>query len=241
MEELQRPLPPRSLMERLRAWIEWFGYARIVGSAFAVVIVCAGAYWLVRVPPPPTEASLPIATTSIAAPTPDESITDAVSGSTELTEADQVTATAAPVVVHVAGAVATAGVYELPGGSRVEGAIAAAGGVGPDADPNALNLAAPLVDGSRVYVPRVGEEVPVPLVVPVATPTATGAAAPVVVDVNSATVAELESLPGVGPATALAIVSERDGNGPFVDVADLDRVPGIGPAKIEALRDLVTT
>jgi competence protein ComEA len=61
------------------------------------------------------------------------------------------------------------------------------------------------------------------------------------IDVNAATTDELESLPGVGPATAAAIVTERERNGPFLDVDDLDRVPGIGPAKLEALRGLVTT
>jgi competence protein ComEA len=242
MEELQRPLPPRSAVDRLRAWIEWFGYGRIIGSAVATVIVCAGAYWLVRVPPPPTEASLPLATTSVATPAAPEQGATSASGQDSPTDtAGPGTASAPPIlVVHVAGAVVAAGVYELPGGSRVEGALAAAGGVGPDADPNALNLAAPLVDGSRVYVPRVGEEVPTPLVVGGAA-TPTGVDVPDVVDVNRATAAELESLPGVGPATALAIVAERDGNGPFIDVDDLDRVPGIGPAKIETLRELVTT
>ena len=112
----------------------------------------------------------------------------------------------------------------------------------PDADPNALNLAAPLVDGSRIYVPMVGEEVAPPTVA-VGAPTAesTAPATVTVIDVNEATAADLEDLPGVGPATATAIVAERDRNGPFLSVDDLDRVPGIGPAKIEALRELVTT
>jgi competence protein ComEA len=142
--------------------------------------------------------------------------------------------------VHVAGAVAAPGVYELAAGSRVDGAIAAAGGPTPEANPNALNLAAPLVDGSRIHVPLIGEDVPSP-VVTVGTTIAGEAPGSTIVDVNSATSTELETLPGVGPATALAIVTERDRNGPYLSVDDLDRVPGIGPAKIEAFRDLVTT
>ncbi len=116
-------------------------------------------------------------------------------------------------------------------------AVVAAGGPAPDADWNALNLAAVVVDGTRVYVPAVGEEV-----VGVAPVGAGDGAQPVgPIDVNRATVEQLETLPGVGPATATAIVTERERNGPFVNVDDLDRVPGIGPAKLAALRDLVTT
>ncbi len=236
MEELLRPPPPRSVAERVRAWIDWFGYGRIVGSAIAMVIVCAGAFWLVRVPPPPTEASLPLAST-----------TSSIHPSAAAPDGTAVPATGTvppgelPVlVVHVAGAVVAPGVYELAAGSRTDDAIAAAGGPGPDANPNALNLAAPLTDGSRIYVPQVGEELPVP-VATAGAPTGAGSLDAAIVNVNAATAAELEALPGVGPATALAIVSERDGNGPFLSVDDLDRVPGIGPAKIEALRELVTT
>ena len=140
----------------------------------------------------------------------------------------------------------SAGLYQIEAGARVGAAIALAGGPTPDAAIDALNLAAVVVDGSRIYVPRVGESIP-----PEAAPSgstssgssAAGAAAsgPGIVDVNVATIDELDELPGVGPATATAIVTERERNGPFLDVDDLDRVPGIGPAKLEALRDLVTT
>ena len=140
------------------------------------------------------------------------------------------------VLVHVAGAVVEPGVYDLASGARVRDAVVAAGGPTDAADWNALNLAAVVSDASRVYVPVVGEDVP---------PGVLGASGAAVgngpVDVNRATVDELDQLPGVGPATATAIVTERDRNGPFVDVDDLGRVPGIGPAKLEALRDLVTT
>ncbi|HYN33048.1 MAG TPA: helix-hairpin-helix domain-containing protein [Ilumatobacteraceae bacterium] len=143
------------------------------------------------------------------------------------------------VLIHVAGAVIEPGVYALQPGARVRDAIVAAGGPTELADWNAVNLAAVVVDATRVYVPVVGEEVPAELVVGSAPGVASVLVGPV--DVNRATPDELEELPGVGPATALAIVTERERNGPFVDADDLDRVPGIGPAKIDALRDLVTT
>ena len=140
-------------------------------------------------------------------------------------------------MVHVAGAVADPGVYELPGGSRVHAAIDAAGGPLRKAEPSALNLAAPLVDGERIYVPRVGESVPA--AVDVAT-SGTAAQPSGPIDVNDATVEQLDELPGIGPTTAAAIVDHRQQNGPFASVDDLEAVSGIGPAKLEAIRDLVT-
>ena len=143
------------------------------------------------------------------------------------------------VLVHIAGAVVAPGVYELSAGARVRDAVVAAGGPTDAADWNALNLAAEVADGVKVYVPATGEEVPPSLTVPAAAPAGQTFGGPI--DVNEATADQLDALPGVGPATATAIVAERVRNGPFVDVDDLDRVPGIGPAKLEALRDLVTT
>ena len=226
MEPLPRPVPSRSPTERARAWVEWFGIGRLVAASVATVIVCAGAVWLIRTPPPATEASLPRATTTSEVLS--ESMPTAAPPST-----------AAVVVVHVAGAVVEPGVYELGPDARVRDAIVAAGGPTQAADWNALNLAGVVVDGVKVYVPEVGEEVPPALT---AVPFPAGpdqAGAPV--DVNTATAAELDALPGVGPATAAAIVTERERNGPFLGVDDLDRVPGIGPAKLDALRDLVVT
>lgn len=219
MEPLSRPSPSA---DRLRAWIAWFGAGRVVAAGLATVIVCAGAYWLVRAPMPPVETSLPVASTGIVAGTGARS--------------SVLPTTAERVLVHVAGAVVEPGVYDLASGARVRDAVVAAGGPTADANWNALNLAAVISDASRVYVPVVGEDVP---------PDVLGASGAAVgsgpVDVNRATVDELDGLPGVGPATAAAIVTERERNGPFVHVDDLDRVPGIGPAKLEALRDLVTT
>jgi competence protein ComEA len=230
VEPLSRPGVRTSPSERIGAWIEWFGLGRLVGAAVATVVVCVGAFWLLRSPVPATEASLPMASTATSEPAP-TSIT--TTPADEPTPADE----SGPVVVHVAGAVVAPGVYELVPGTRVRDAVAAAGGPTPLADVDALNLAALVVDASRVYVPVVGEEVPLEATLP---PNADVAPAGPV-DVNRATAAELDQLPGVGPATAAAIVTERLRNGPFASVDDLDRVPGIGPAKLEALRDLVTT
>lgn len=145
-------------------------------------------------------------------------------------------------IVHVVGAVRRPGLYRLRDGSRVADAVARAGGATRDAELAAVNLAAPLVDGTQVLVPqRVGTgSEPVP---------ATGAGesaglAPggigAKVSLSSATVEQLDTLPGVGPVTAQKIVDYRTAHGPFSSVDDLDAVPGIGPARIEQLRDLVT-
>ncbi len=227
MEPLSRPAPYRSVAERARAWVEWFGIGRLFAASVATVIVCAGGIWLVRTPPPATEASLPHA---VATTVPTAALTAPPAVTTPMLTQR--------VTVHVAGAVVEPGVYELAGGARVRDAIEAAGGSTSAADPNALNLAAIVADGVKVYVPALGEEVPPSLI----TPVDGGDDAPIgPIDVNVASADALESLPGVGPATATAIVTERERNGPFLDVDDLDRVPGIGPAKLAAIRDLVTT
>lgn len=142
-------------------------------------------------------------------------------------------------VVHVVGAVREPGVRELPGGARILDAVSAAGGPTEDADLARLNLAAPVADGAQIRVPVLGEEPTGPLIVePVPAETAVGAGEPV--DLNAASAAQLESLPGVGPATAAAVIAWRDANGPFTSVEQLLEVRGIGPAKFEALRPLVT-
>jgi competence protein ComEA len=228
-----RPGPRRhtdDLIARVRPWVHWVGGGRIVTAAVTVLAVGAGGWWLLRAPPPPTEAGLPYAANS----TTTAQATTAVTATT-------VAAGGAPaeVVVHVAGAVAAPGVYELPSGSRVHVAIDAAGGPLPRAAPSALNLAAPLVDGERIYVPRVGENVPL-TAVDVVTSGGDDAQPSGPIDVNHATVEQLDELPGIGPATAAAIVDHREQNGPFAAVDDLEAVRGIGPAKLGAIRDLVS-
>jgi len=119
--------------------------------------------------------------------------------------------------------------------------VALVGGAVPDADLAAVNLAAVLHDGEQVYVPTVGEARPPAAATGGAADDGGPTVAPGPVDLNRATAVELDELPGVGPATAAAIVAHRDLNGPFASVDDLEAVRGIGPAKLEALRGLVTT
>jgi competence protein ComEA len=139
--------------------------------------------------------------------------------------------TASTVVVSVVGLVARPGLVTLPAGSRVADAIEAAGGLLPEADPATVNLAAVVGDGQQLSVG-----------VPAAAGASSGApAAPGGrVDLNSATVADLDALPGIGPVLAQRIVSWREQQGRFASVEQLDDVPGIGPTIYEQLKDLVT-
>lgn len=145
------------------------------------------------------------------------------------------------VLVHVSGAVARPGVVEVDAGGRVFEAIEAAGGSTGEADLDRLNLAAPLVDGERIHVPATGEAEP-PQLLPPDRPAPGGVlqeeAAPEV-DLNRATAAELQGLPGIGPALAAAVVDLRDARGPYAGVDELLLVDGIGPSKLEAIRPFV--
>jgi competence protein ComEA len=142
-------------------------------------------------------------------------------------------------VVHVVGEVQRPGLYRLRDGARIADAVRRAGGARHGADLAALNLAAPLVDGVQVRVPSRAATEP-------GTPSscggsaAGGVAGAAAVSLSSATVEELDELPGVGPITAQKIVDYRAEHGPFASVDDLDAVPGVGPTRIEQLRDLVT-
>lgn len=136
-------------------------------------------------------------------------------------------------VVHVSGAVGRPGVVTVPERSRVADAIAAVGGAMPDARLDRLNLARIVEDGERIHVPRVGEDAPPP-----EGPASRGLLADGRIDLNAASQAELETLPGVGPARAQAIIAERETR-PFRVPGDLRRVPGIGEATFQRLAPLV--
>lgn len=153
------------------------------------------------------------------------------------------TATLSPLAVYVTGAVRYPDVYELPPGSLAAAAVDAAGGFTEEADPVAINLARRLDDGMQLHVPSRVEAAP--------TPAAFSDPAPAVrslpvdlfaglVNINTATAAELESLPGIGPSLAERIIAHRDANGLFASVEAIMDVAGIGEAKLDAIRDLIT-
>jgi competence protein ComEA len=137
-------------------------------------------------------------------------------------------------LVHVVGAVRAPGLYRLKDGSRVADAVARAGGATPKADLALVNLAAPVADGTQVVVPARA-----PPSGAAAGPGGSAAARAGPVHLNTATIEELDALPGVGPVTAQKIIDFRQANGAFTSVDELDAVPGIGPARLEELRKLV--
>ncbi len=139
-----------------------------------------------------------------------------------------------PVLVHVAGAVAAPGVLTLPVGSRAADAVGAAGGARPDADLARINLAAEIADGQMLYVPAMGEAVPE------AADASAGGTQPGPVNLNTANVNLLDTLPGIGESTARKIVEHREQHGRFASVEDLLDVKGIGEAKLADLADRVT-
>lgn len=156
-----------------------------------------------------------------------------------------------PIVVHVVGAVPRPGVYEFTQGARVQDAIDAAGGLLASANAEALNLAAPLEDGQQLNVPYKSGEEPVEssteedsLDLPNDNqdPTAEDENADVdLVNINTATLEELDALPGIGPTIAQRIIDYRNENGPFNTIEDIMNVSGIGPSTFEEIQDLITT
>ena len=138
----------------------------------------------------------------------------------------------AVVVVDVVGAVRRAGLYRLQQGARIADAVARAGGATAKADLALINLAAPLADGEQVVVPKRGAAASS------AAPSA-GVASSGPVHLSTATLEQLDSLPGIGPVTAQKILDYRQKHGAFTSVDELDAVPGIGPARLEQLKDLV--
>ena len=192
----------------------------VIGAALLTVAVVGLLAWRGSGGTAPPELSLPRAgspaepTASTSAPTPEIAY------------------------AHAAGAVTRPGLYRVPPGARVSDLLDAAGGPAADADIDQLNLAAPVADGERVYVPRKGEAPPAATAgnggAATATATPTGP-----VNLNTATLEQLDALPGVGPATAQAILDYRAQHGRFRSVEELLEVRGIGDAKLADLRPRV--
>jgi competence protein ComEA len=184
----------------------------LAGAVVLVTVMLTGRSAPARVAPP---ASMPSAAPSVSA-APVE--------------------TGPMVLVHVAGAVREPGLYEFPQGARVADAIETAGGPTVRADLDLLNLAEPLVDGTKVEVLKAGEA-------PITTsaPVAADAPAPgTLIPLNTANQAMLETIPGVGPVTATAILTYRDEVGSFTALEQLLEVDGIGPATFDNIRAYVT-
>jgi len=238
-------LPDRRAIKKiLSSWVAYVGIVRLVIGLGSVVAVAVAVWLLVRPSAPLVESLVPRA-----------SGVGVVSSSTT-------TPTPLTVRIHVAGAVVHPGVYTVSSSARVVDAVNAAGGATSHADLERINLAQTLIDTEQVFVPSRSSRKTTVTVAPrlrpsrttmpvvVSTPPGAIPVVPVVgiptpnasplVNLNSATSDQLDSLPGVGPSTAKAIISYRNRKGPFKKVEDLLNVPGIGPAKVAALRDQVT-
>lgn len=201
------------VLARLIAVVRWWGIRRAVGAVAATIATAGVVYWAVRVEPPPVELSIPSATSIVTS------------------------SSLVSITVHVGGEVLNPGVYSLPPAARVVDAVTAAGGVTGKAELDAINLAAPLVDASQVLVPRKGV---VPRQQPGSAVSSSSSSGSSLININTATLAELDALPGVGPSTAKAIIDTRQKKGRFTSADDLLDVPGIGPAKLAQIRDRVT-
>jgi competence protein ComEA len=138
--------------------------------------------------------------------------------------------------IEIAGEVVKPGVFTLPPGSRVQDAIRAAGGLTSTANPDSLNLAAGLFDGQKILVMAEGQ----PLILPTDTERSIPIEVSGPIDINTATVEILDTLPGIGPAKAADIISYRQKHGAFDRIEDIQNVSGIGPATFENIRDLIT-
>jgi len=150
--------------------------------------------------------------------------------------------TKAPVTVHIIGAVPRPGLYEFAEGARVQNAIDAAGGILAEANVNAINLAALLEDGQQLDIPYIDGIVPADdttVELPSSTEVATSDPNVELVNINTATLEELDTLPGIGPTTAQKIIDYRTTNGPFAAIEDITNVSGIGPATFENIKTLI--
>ncbi len=195
--------------------------AAAMGTAALVALIVAG--WWVMSARPHATALAPSAVSSSVSLVPTRS------GSTSASASGSSTSV---VVINVVGRVQTPGVYRLPTGSRVDDALRAAGGALPGTDLTTVNLARKLVDGEQIAVGVAGE--------PVSAGSASAAASTGPIDLNTASAAQLDALPGVGPVLAQHIVDWRTAHGRFDSIDQLREVAGIGEAKYAQLRPLVS-
>ena len=157
--------------------------------------------------------------------------------------------TQAPVVIQIIGSVVKPGVYSLPDGSRVEDAVDAAGGLLAEADSDSVNLAARLEDGQQIIIPSLGgpangsalapTSTPIPFTV-ISTLPPTAVSSTNLININTATVQQLDTLPSIGPVTAQSIVTYRQQHGPFQHIEDIMNVSGIGPVTFDKIQKLIT-
>ena len=204
----------------LRERLDGLSRGELTGLVIVVVATLLGAgLWYTRSLPRPVD---------IAAPS------DAASPFVASDPVASASPNTVTIIVDVAGWVRHPGVYEFTSGQRVIDAVNRAGGPKKGADLTALNLAAPLTDGTQIVVPQTGAAVPG------STTTGGTTAGAALININTASETELETLSGVGPVTAAAIIDYRTQNGPFATVDDLVDVSGIGPATLEQIRPFVT-
>jgi competence protein ComEA len=229
------------IKKQMSYWLSFIGVTRLLVGLLATTIASAGIWLLVRPSAPLVESVVPHASgVGIVAPL-------------------STLPTPLTVRIHVAGAVVRPGVYTVSSSARVVDAVKAAGGPTSRADLERINLAQTIVDTEQVFVPFRSTRTtkitvaprlrPSRTTIPVSVPTISSAL-PIIgvpttsvtplINLNSATSDQLDTLPGVGPSTAKAIISYRNRKGPFRKVEDLLNVPGIGPSKVAALRDQVT-
>jgi competence protein ComEA len=208
----------------IRERLDSLSRGELTGVVIVVIVTLAGAgLWYMRSLP----KSVAIASAgSVAASAPVQGSPGAAVGASP---------SAAPIIVDVTGWVSRPGVYEFATGDRVIDAVERAGGAKRGADLSVLNLAAPLTDGTQVVVSKQGAAGPA-----AATGTTGSASSAGIININTASATEFETLSGIGEVLAGAIVDYRTENGPFASVDELEDVSGIGPATLEEIREQVT-
>jgi competence protein ComEA len=209
----------------IRERLDSLSRGELAGLVVVVVATLLGAsLWYMRSLPRPVDIAAPV-----------EAVSPVVSPISGLT--GSAGASAAPIIVDVAGWVREPGVYEFTSGDRVIDAIDRAGGPRKGADLTTLNLAAPLTDGTQIVIPKPGSTTSGD---PGSSGDGSTSGGATLININSASETELEELSGVGPVTAAAIIDYRTQNGPFATVDDLIDVTGIGPSTLEQIRPFAT-